>query len=538
MLFDLKNKKIKFYLILLLGLTVAFVSLIPRLDGNYFTGKYLWAEDGDIFINQAQSLGLSSIWTPYAGYIHAYPRLISFIGSFFELKNQPYILVGGWAFAFAFMVTVIVIRAVNLGLNFIHLFALVALVALQPNFGEVFFNITNSQWVLGAALTIYVLASTDTNKTLSFSECILLAFLCFTGPFSILIAPLLMIHGLMHKNFKQYIWLYLTVLFCALIQAGVLINSHRIAAAALDPNLGSWSKSLWSLISFGANSPVAFAAASLFWVSFVFTLAFPSKDSPTDAIARKKVSLLLLSSAAVNILAALYSSKANPMAIVALGGGNRYTWIPYTLIFFSAIIATIEFKKVQNLIILSIGVICYLNFHPVSSPNLQFKSYANFSNYQRVVIPINPQEPTFPGWHIDDVSLKQNSDSIAHGYKIEYDTITSSGITIYRSSHSLNILSNTNNPILIFNKPISCPGTSDIGVEIEMVRSNDGWTQMFWDQSKNFAEVNSIRRFYPAGKIKAQFAFPNFHNGLYVRFDPLEQQGKAQINKIVIYCLP
>ena len=330
--FNLKNKT-NIYLKLLLGLTLALIALVPRLEGNFFTGKYLWAEDGNIFINEANSLGLSSIWTPYAGYINFYPRLISLIASFFELTNQPYILLAGWALAFSFLTVVIVIRAINLNLNVFHLCALIALVALQPNFGEVFFNITNSQGILGAALTIYVFASIDENKSISFSECLLLVVLCLTGPFSILIAPILILHGLMHKNPKQYIWLYSVVLICAVIQAGILINSHRMQSATFDPNLTSWLKSFWSLVSLGANRPAALAAASIFWVTFIVALVFSPKNSSENAIARKKVALLLLCAAAANILAALYSSKSNPMAVVALGGGNRYTWVPYTLFF-------------------------------------------------------------------------------------------------------------------------------------------------------------------------------------------------------------
>ena len=122
-------------------------------------------------------------------------------------------------------------------------------------------------------------------------------------------------------------------------------------------------------------------------------------------------------------------------------------------------------------------------------------------------------------------------------YMIEFDSISSSGMILSRSPHSLDILSNTKEPILTFDKPISCPGSSDVGVEIDMVRSKDGWMKLFWDSSKNFTEANSIRRFYPAGEVKAQFAFPNVRDGPYVRLDPLEDQDEAQIRKIVIYCL-
>ena len=95
------------------------------------------------------------------------------------------------------------------------------------------------------------------------------------------------------------------------------------------------------------------------------------------------------------------------------------------------------------------------------------------------------------------------------------------------------------NGAIFFNQPISCPGATDVGVEVDLFRSKAGWMLLFWDEAKNFTETNSISRFLPGGDVRTQFAFPNSGVGLYLRFDPLFQaQGEVQIKQILIYCLP
>lgn len=542
MAIDVRTRSSRLYWTLPLGLLVALVSLIPRLDGEYSSGRYLWAEDGNVFINQAQSLGLRSIWTPYRGYVHAYPRLVALIGRCFELKNQPHVFLGGWIFAFGVMTAILVVRASNLGLGSLHVCALVTLVSLQPNC-EVFFNITNAQSILGTAAITYILASV--NRRTSLLECILLAVLCLTGPFSIWIAPLVIIHGLWHRALKQNSGLYLVVLVCAAIQAGLLLNSSRFTqTVALDRNLGSWLAAFWSIILFGARRPAALLAAYVFWAAVVLALACPSKGRPPNATTRKGVSWLILGAAVANIVAALYSLRAHPMGVLALECGHRYMWIPCSLFIFGSAIATVGFAKTRYLAMAALAVICQERCRPIMQPNLRFESYANLSNYRSVLIPINPQvssqawRPGRPGWYVDGGNPGRNADSVALGYKMERDAITGSGVTLEWLGDTLDVLSKTDNPVLIFGRPIICPGASDIGVEIEMVRSHDGWMQMFWDPWKNFTESNSIRRTYPAGRIRAQFAFPNGPGGVYVRFDPLEQRGEAKIEGMLVYCLP
>jgi len=67
-------------------------------DVNFLDGRYLWAEDGNVFVNGALSMGWESIFNPYAGYIHLYPRLISFFAVQLDLRFLPIVFFSslGW----------------------------------------------------------------------------------------------------------------------------------------------------------------------------------------------------------------------------------------------------------------------------------------------------------------------------------------------------------------------------------------------------------------------------------------------------------
>ena len=78
------NWKNNIYVYYLVSIFVGVLVTIFRLDDfNFFWGKYLWAEDGNEFLNNAFQMGFSSLLKPYSGYLHLYPRLISLFATNF-----------------------------------------------------------------------------------------------------------------------------------------------------------------------------------------------------------------------------------------------------------------------------------------------------------------------------------------------------------------------------------------------------------------------------------------------------------------------
>ena len=145
------------------GLVLSTALLALRMDGPYYIGKYLWAEDGNVFINQANQLGVGSIFLPYAGYLHVYPRTFAYLSSFFSLAVRCKFYLQAWWIAYWLMLIAIITRVFDLRVNSFVVFIMCISIPLQSNSGEVLFNITNSQWMLAVALCILATKNRLTN---------------------------------------------------------------------------------------------------------------------------------------------------------------------------------------------------------------------------------------------------------------------------------------------------------------------------------------------------------------------------------------
>lgn len=164
---------------------------------------YLWAEDGLIFIKEAVSQGAGALWTPYAGYLHAVPRLI----------------VGGWAlvaspeqfphaFAWTCIATYFVIGATLFALSRRHFpdgargdagaFAIAWLPFVVPQSPEIYITVTNLQWLLAPVLAFLLL---DLSGGIDSAGRRVGSFiLAATGPFGVMLAPAVVTSLVVQRN--------------------------------------------------------------------------------------------------------------------------------------------------------------------------------------------------------------------------------------------------------------------------------------------------------------------------------------------------
>lgn len=517
---------------------LVIVLLIPRLDGfSYFPGKYLWAEDGGVFINQAQESGIQSLWTPYNGYLHIYPRLVALLANYFDLIHRPVVLIVGWLLAYLFMFFTLIRCAMLFETRSISLLFLVILVSLQPHYGENLFNIANSQWLLGTALSVLVILSSYKPEKPSALRLPILVVMGLTGPFSIILTPVILIKSVLLKKLKPDFWEAAIVISCASIQTYFLIDSERLETPQQTIAAPwEWISSFTQIASFGANSFTATISALLFWVLIIFILFFNLRK--TRPASTEVNVLVILLTAAIFIFVSQYINKSDPAVIVELGGGNRYTWIPYSLIYFGVILASNSMRIIQAIIFSLAIFISIENFHKVPSIDLHFQSFVNLVNYENVIIPIAPQTSNFPGWHIyglhsGNKSLEDLDQIIISPYEFSAADAESN-----LSNSILTITSTNNDPKLLLNHKLLCDNASDVVIEVNMSRSSDGATQLFIGSDRNFSEQGSFKRWYPDGTVIAQFAFPNISNGFYIRFDPFEKPGTADIVNVTVHCLP
>ena len=171
-------------------------------------------------------------------------------------------------------------------------------------------------------------------------------------------------------------------------------------------------------------------------------------------------------------------------------------------------------------------------------PNLQFSSFAKFSEYQKVNIPIHPQWATYPSWSIEGEPSGSQAVAQLNKIDVELNSFTATHAKLNLSASELLMDSGSNVPILESNSRFICENSTDVGLEIEINRSSEGWMQVFFNNTPRFSEVKALRRWYPSGLVTAQFAFPNESGGFYIRLALSELPGKDKIEKITIYCLP
>lgn len=484
------------YIVLLL---TALVSIIPRLSWPYYNGQYLWAEDGPIYLNQAAQLSIHSLWTPYAGYLQIYPRLIALIGSLFPLSVIPIIYLAGWFFALAVTVIVITSRLKTFGVGTIGIALGVTSILLQPNSGEVFFNIVNSQWLIGLALAIYLMVPTQNPPKLAGIFGVVIAGL--SGPFSLIYAFVLGIKTAIKSELKTRWRIYLFILVTAAIQLYYIMLSQRLSPP-VNIHAYDFIKAITGIMLFSVHGLWRFPI-TIFWISMSF---FIRKDYQSNRLRLSGIIViisLIITGFAIWV-AAVYSLKGNPGAAVGVvfGSGDRYTFIPYACFLIAYIMVCANRPKRYLLFALCV----YPSFLSVLTPisvslntkNTEFASFAKFSHYaNNVVIPINPMWPAFPGWSISGgVWFQRNR----HGHSLAgMDFKSAEFRNIVRVAHSL----------IIHNIGEYLGRSSYIGLEVDMFHEQPGWIQVFWKKNGRFTMNNSLERYYPSGNINAQYAFPN-----------------------------
>lgn len=214
--------KMKKYNWLILLISTVIILFLHTPD--VFINKMLFAEDGVIFFNQAQQYGVSSLLIPYAGYSHLILRLIALVASFFPVTIIPYIyllFVTVLQFSTVFFTyKILKLQSYKYGL-IIALFPL-----LVPAGCEVYCNLTNLQWPLAFLTALSVACNwKNINKYLL---CTGLFLLALTGPFSVILIPVVILRMFVFKDIKINLFAYLSYFTGTFIQLFVLLFSHRV----------------------------------------------------------------------------------------------------------------------------------------------------------------------------------------------------------------------------------------------------------------------------------------------------------------------
>jgi len=498
----------------------------------------LWGEDGTIFINQARELRFSSLWATYAGYFHLYPRLIAWLSTFLDLQITPLIFLSAWFLAYVALIYVAASRALLCEFNPAGVGLLVILMLAQPHLGEVFFTLTNAQWFIGGALAIYVLVPTKDRSSIYEKGMLLVASL--TGPFALVLSPILLMHLVIYKDWDDRKYVYILIGSGALAQCAAILLSNRLTGGNFDENVMHWVRAIFNFMSFGSTSDVSLAASLLFWTTAAYAFVVNiGKNLNRHYATTGVVTLSLLAGAMFFYGAGVLAVKSHLHWLSPLGYEARYFFIPYLLVFFAAWLVVLRQPKLRFLFYVALTILAISSFTMYKRNDLQFKAYAEFSRIKSdVFIPLEPQLEDFPSWHIH---LPENSDRLnrksVDAISLNLEDAKMLNIMGSDEKHQKNgFISLNEDPQISFDIGERCRHASYLGVEIHITRPDDGWVQLYWSESEKYLEHQSLRRYYPAGDAAVQFALP-MKNVKYLRFDPLEKRSQLQINAVRLYCL-
>lgn len=364
----------------------------------------------------------------------------------------------------------------------------------------------------------------------------LLFILSLTGPFSAVIVPLLIIKLIVSNDWQINKQSYFIVFWCSAIQVFVILLSERVTIGQADTSLSSWILSFIQIILFSTDTPSLSLTAISFWCILLYTLYhFVKYEGQVNG--KKIAPILFLCAAFILIISAIYSHKQNPLSAVTLGAGNRYTWIPYTLIIYSALLISEKIRPAKVILVGLMSTICLNTLHVVSSKNLQFDSFAKFSEKKRVLIPVLPQWPVFPSWHILGAPSKAITPTKYMTIKLQKDEFIPNDLNIVSDADGLEIATKSRSSFLVIKNKIECKIADNFAIEIDMNRGRKGWVQLFWSNSYSFGESDSLRIWYPSGAIVSQFAFFIPGGMPYIRIDPAEFPDTIEINEIRVFCL-
>ncbi len=402
-IFQPKPRKVILELtILLILITVGLY--IRRPDS--FRYPQLWAEDGSVFLQQNLELGLSSIITPYAGYLHTFPRLVSI----FATKVNPDLYYVAVIFNASFYLLIcavsVMIYFMSKQLGITHRIVFSSLIVYLPIGAEMYMNLTNSIWVSALIPIIFLLIGykwyNDGHLIVRVLVAVLLILSCLTGPFSLLLTPLVML--ILFKNKKKITiknsFPYLLIILCGLVQLYFIKSSGGVSRALQTTNEPNH---LWLLLvnnfrelfffSFDVKSLVPYFIfnAIIIAVAILFLL-FIYKSYNKIKFERKLVLILTPFFFIGSFIIAFWPSEH----LVTGLGCPRYYFVPEVCIAWYIMFAVDKYINYRDLIFYYLFLSFHLKYESSILPDKNWKKQLlEVRNKQKNEIDINPE-----GWKI------------------------------------------------------------------------------------------------------------------------------------------
>ncbi len=536
----------------LAALSISFIVLRLRINPSFslkfFVDNCLAYEDGSIFLGAALSMGFKSLWQPYAGYLHFFPRMVALLTSYLPLGVAPRVFFVGWVVAYCLMLYVMVRRLSSLHFGIMGSILVSFLIAAQPSIGEPFFNLTNSQWFLAIALVLIVCIPCPRERT--FSEFLLLLMLSLSGPFSVLLSPVIALRLAIFRDWQRFRHGYLAFSIGSALQLlTIVVNFSSTLPKQIDDTMtplpsstggiGDWVGIIDRTVFFGGHGPSVVSLSIIFWLTFLYQLMFALVDEArgniqTNRLNPRSVALMLLT-AGIILGAGLFKGHNNLPAIGPLSRDARYFLVPYSIVAFLSV-ALANGHNVKRLLAPAILVPLFLLLWvKVERDNLHFQAYALLAEGgHRVSVPIGSGQPLILEPSSIGERWRQHSRLLSlgqHDFKITDTSECAQGTPISKTPICRHVTYVED----AFNRCRNARAT-DLEFSVHVYQSSKSskvtviWGATPWE---------GYERYFPAGITSMQFAFLTRYAKRPLRYKivPDDTQATLDTTSLHLYCL-
>lgn len=519
---NFNNKFIAYGFVIFLSTLMFFIRVTDA-----FTNPQFWAEDAKVFWMGARELGFYSIFEPYAGYIHFIQRVYASLLGVLSVPPQFVPLLYN---LFSYIVSILCILILfNLPLSGINKILLSLTIAFVPVISEVYINLTNIQWITAGVLTLVLCCKSE--RSVFNSKVLTVSFIFIsglTGPFSILLFPLILLRILVYKDIKKSFLIYFSWAAAVLTQLSFLTTSQRLLNVGQSEHIDIllWFDALINNL-FGEFFYILPQSISMILVVLVLALSlyntYIEKQDETFVFILGLVGMYFVFS-----LSSFYNFKIDPTVIHPFSAGARYFYVPNFILSVLIVRGLLIKNRAINMFFLALTVLTTLTVI-YESPrdkfrDLKWKDYSIFiDKVDLIKIPINPN------WEISVSSNKYNG---------EYEN---NNLVQYKSYRNLTfnndgtIYPMNNDPQIYLNKP-KCDNSDVILFIVDIFMDNPtGKIQFYYsDDLGNLSENDSITREIIKNVGRYYFSVPSYSKIL--RLDPISEEKIVKINRVSYMC--
>ncbi len=326
---------------------------VIRVPGSIAHPQF-WAEDGRYLFAQDYAMGWDAILTPFAGYLHLWPRLVAFGVGFFPLLWGPFLYKIGALFTHGVLIRILL--SARFPGTWMQKVWMAFGTILLPQGGEVLMNLTNTNSMCALILIAILVTRASTRRFVPIVETIALWIASMTGPFILFLYPIFIAFILLKHESLQTKAVRITALTLGFLIQLCFFTVQERMIQPWSHSFGGWIgafehfftpfllASIPAEMSHGAR---VFCAILIFSALLIMGIAFGARKSWKQLGASPECFLFVCLFAIHGVQ--LYLFRSMPELIHPFRHTQRYFYVPYVLLLSGLILMKIRNIKLRIL---------------------------------------------------------------------------------------------------------------------------------------------------------------------------------------------